>query len=714
MVCLNKWSKEGVDDFRHKYVENGFNEDIALRTYSSRLLGSDPELVLHGGGNTSVKTNYKDLFGNNHPVLCVKGSGWDLATIEPEGHPMVYLNPLLKLKKLNVLSDEDMVAVQRQNLINPKSPNPSVETLLHAFLPHKFIDHTHSIALLSVADQYNSEDICKKIYGNEVAIVPYIMPGFDLAKLASEIHDEAEKKAKSTSVELKGMVLLKHGIFSFGKTAEESYLRMIELVNKAEKFLTRKIELDLSLPRKYDSNMKNLDEFIPCLRGLISKKISKYSNQKRCVFDIRSSKNIIEFSDLQNIQELSERGVATPDHVIRTKAKPLILKNLPSNLLKQKCERVLIDQWLDDANMKLDKYIEEYINYFDKNNLAKGNVKKRLDPLPRILIIPGFGLIGIGDCKKSASMVADISQTWIETLLSAESIGKYCPVSSEDTFDLEYWSLEQAKLGKKKLPPLAGNIVCVTGAGGVIGLEIAKEFYKNGAEIICLDKDYNAAKKSAEICGENALAISCDVTTKNHISNAFNEIIFTFGGIDILISNAGSAIQGNMYEIEDAQFESSLKINLLAHHYLSQKTLKIFKSQDYINHNKSQNLGGQLLFNVSKQALNPGKGFGAYGIAKSALLALMKQYAIEEGKFNIRSNCVNADRIRSGLLNTEMIRSRSIARGITEDEYMSGNLLRSEVRAKDVANAFLSLSLMERTTGAIVTVDGGNVAAMPR
>ena len=245
MVCINQWSQEDSYAFRDQYIAKGFNEDIALRTYSSRLLGSDPELVLHGGGNTSVKTTYKDLFVNYHSVLCVKGSGWDLGTIEPEGHPMVYLNPLLKLKKLSVLSDEDMVALHRQNLINPKSPNPSVETLLHAFLPHKFIDHTHSVALLSIADQDNAAEICKKIYGNEVAIIPYVMPGFDLAKLASEIHDQAEEKAKSNSKELKGMVLIKHGIFSFGKTAEESYLRMIELVNKAEKVLPRKIQLDL-------------------------------------------------------------------------------------------------------------------------------------------------------------------------------------------------------------------------------------------------------------------------------------------------------------------------------------------------------------------------------------------------------------------------------------------------------------------------------------
>ena len=712
MTSLNKWcdleAKKIIDD----YKKNGINEDIALRTYSARLLGSDPELVLHGGGNTSVKTKTNSLFGEDIKVLCVKGSGWDLATIEPEGHPAVKLEPLLKLKNLKALSDEDMVSVQRQNLINPKSPNPSVETLLHAFLPHKFIDHTHSISILSLADQENSEEICKKTFGNEVAIVPYIMPGFDLAKLASEIHEDALRKANNNNCELKGMILLKHGVFSFGRTAKESYSRMIEIVKKAEDIIPRKVNLNFGAS---DNEIKQNDLYgiLPFLRGLISKKFVEYGGMKKCIFEVRLNKKIQELTELKNFKELSIKGVATPDHVIRTKSQPLILDPIPENFNLDSIDLNDYSNWIENTKYKLNKYIENYQIYFRDNNSKVGNIKKILDPIPRIIFIPKYGMISIGSSKKASKIVADIGESWIETLLSAESFGKYKPVNEKDTFDLEYWSLEQAKLGKNKLPKLSGNITLVTGAGGTIGSEIAKVFHKNGAEVICLDKDFQSAKRTAELCGKNALALKCDVSDRNEVKKAFKKIVLEFGGFDILVSNAGIALEGKMDSLDDLIFDKSLKINLLSHHYLCQESLLVFRKQDFDKNNGSI-LGGQFLFNVSKQALNPGKGFGAYGISKSALLALMKQYALEEGENNIRSNCINADRIRSGLLNNEMIQSRSIARGLTEEQYLSGNLLKSEVRAKDVAEAFLSLSLMQKTTGAILTVDGGNVAAMTR
>ena len=227
MSCKNRWSNADAQKFIEEYCSKGVTKDLALRTYSARLLGSDPELVLHGGGNTSVKSMTKDIIGNDIEVLHVKGSGWDLATIEPEGHPAVKLNPLLELKKLNSLNDENMVAVQRQNLLNPKSPNPSVETLLHAFIPNKFIDHTHSLALLALANQPNAEDLCREIYGNKVAIVPYVMPGFDLAIEASKAFEKASMFAKEKQIDLEGMILINHGLFSFGDTAQISYERTV-------------------------------------------------------------------------------------------------------------------------------------------------------------------------------------------------------------------------------------------------------------------------------------------------------------------------------------------------------------------------------------------------------------------------------------------------------------------------------------------------------
>ncbi len=714
MVSYNKWSDIEAKKYISEYKQKGVNEDLALRTYTARLLGNEPELVIHGGGNTSVKTIIKDLFGENIKVLCVKGSGWDLATIEPEGHPAVELEPLLKLKELPHLTDEDMVSIQRKNLLNPKSPNPSVETLLHAFLPYKFIDHTHSVALLSLANQPDAEQICLKIFGEEMVVVPYIMPGFDLAKLAYKMHQKSKLNADSKNKKLKGMVLLKHGVFTFGDNAKESYSRMIEVVNKAETSIPRKIKLDLISSKKLDLQNEDYYKIIPFLRGLISSELNKGGFSKRCIFEIRNDEKIKEFSELSNLIELSNRGVATPDHVIRTKSKPLILNPIPNVTFDLNAVNGEIHEWLNETKKTLYKYIEEYQLYFELNNNRVGKTKKNLDPLPRLIIIPKFGMIAVGDSKKSACVTADIGQVWIETLLAAESIGQFRPVSENDTFDLEYWSLEQAKLGSKKNPINSGKVVIITGAGGTIGSEISKVFSKSGAEIVCIDKNIITARETAKYCGKNALAIECDLTSREEIKNAFKEIILQFGGVDILISNAGIALQGDLYNMDDQILKNSLNINLLSHHYLSQQSLDIFKSQDYFNLKSKDFLGGQLLYNVSKQALNPGKGFGAYGISKSALLALMKQYALEEGQNGIRSNCVNADRIKSGLLNNEMIEKRAKSRGLSEEEYMSGNLLNSEVKANDVAKAFLSLSSMKKTTGLILTVDGGNVAAMPR
>ncbi len=708
MSIKDKWSDSESQKFVDNYTKEGVNEDLAYRTYSARLLGSDPELVLHGGGNTSVKSCIEDLYGEDTDVLYIKGSGWDLATIEPPGHPATRLEPLKKMRSLKALSDEDMVSMQRLNLLDPSSPNPSVETLLHAFLPAKFIDHTHSISLLAIADQPNAESLCKEIFGNRVAIVPYVMPGFELALLAANCFDKANEEAKKSNIELEGMILLKHGIFSFGDSAKQSYKRMIKLVKESENFLTRKVNLGIKSNDK-DNYFSDEYKIIPYIRGILANDAKIFGESGNWVFDIRNNNNIEELLNHKELISIAKKGVATPDHVIRTKQKPLIL-DFPKDLTNNDS----INDWLKDTKVKFNAYKKSYEDYFKLNNKRFGNTKIQLDPLPRLILIPKIGLIGIGKNKKSAKIASDIGEAWIETLLSAESIGEFKPVNSEDTFDLEYWSLEQAKLNKKASHLLEGNIVAITGAGGVIGAAIAKEFSAQGSEVVCIDLSKESAIKTAKMCGPNSIALGCDVTNKKQLEEAFRHIIYNYGGLDILISNAGSAWEGELSNIDDHILEKSMKLNFYAHHYAAQQSIEIFKKQDYLVSNTNEKLGGQLLFNISKQALNPGKGFGAYGISKSALLALMKQYALEEGSSKIRSNGINADRIRSGLLDDVMIKNRSKARGLTQTEYMSGNLLQSEVKPEDVAKAFVNLALMKKTTGAIITVDGGNVAAMPR
>ena len=604
-----------------------------------------------------------------------------------------------------------MVAIQRQNLINPNSPNPSVETLLHAFIPEKFIDHTHSISILAIANQPNAIEICEEIFGDRLGIVPYVMPGFNLAISAINNYELTLKKLSLKNKKIEGLILLNHGIFTFGSTAKESYERMIKIVNEANIFLKRKVNLNID--RNIDIRKINDPQIklIPYLRGILGRKSYEYGGRKNLIFSIRNNENINELLRNKNIKDLIKRGVATPDHVIRTKAYPLLVKSISNNNIISKED---INYWKTNLDKDLQIYIDEYKNYFKKNNTRVGDIKKELNPVPKILLMPGVGLIGVGNDKKSANIVADIGESWIETVLSAESIKKFKPVSESDTFDLEYWSLEQAKISKQKFSSFTGQIVLITGGAGVIGSQIAKDFKKQGAEVILLDISQEALLKTQNEFGPEVKYYQCDLTKISEIKKVFEEIVVNFGGIDIVVSNAGSASECSLENLNFDLFQRSMKINLFSHHFISQEAVKIFKSQDYQELDRKKMLGGQLLFNISKQALNPGANFGSYGVAKAALLALMKQYALEAADSNIRSNGINADRIKSGLLNKNLITKRAKSRGLSEDEYMRGNLLKSEVNPQDVSNAFISLALMKKTTGAILTVDGGNVAAMVR
>ncbi|MFO0075958.1 MAG: bifunctional aldolase/short-chain dehydrogenase [Cyanobacteriota bacterium] len=705
MPAENRWSDAEAAAAIAHYGAQGIGEDLALRTYSARLLGADPELVLHGGGNTSVKTTVQGLLGETIPVLCVKGSGWDLATIEPAGHPAVRLQELQALRSLPCLSDEEMVAAQRRNLIDPAAPNPSVEALLHAFLPDRFVDHTHSIALLALADQPDAEAICREVYGDRVAIVPYVMPGFDLALAAAAAYERAAARAEERGIALEGMVLLKHGLFSFGATARQSYERMISLVRQAEERIQQaRAGLPAAVPPVVPEPAAGAAAVLPLLRGALARAAAAEGAPCRWLLELRRTPLALEVVNDPRLSDWAGRGVATPDHVIRTKAFPLVLPADPTP---------------DQIAQALSAYIEAYKACFQRQNLRCGGGRRALDPLPRLVALPGLGLIGIGRSAAEAAVVADICEAWARTLLAAEAVGRFEPVNEADTFDMEYWSLEQAKLGKGSEPPLARQVVVITGGGGAIGAATARAFAAQGAAVAVLDLDAEAAAAVAAGCGRTSLALACDLTDPDQVRQAFARVAGRFGGIDIVVSNAGAAWTGAIASLPEADLRASFELNFFAHQTVAQTALALFRLQDGAEAGAAQGvrrpvLGGQLLFNVSKQALNPGPGFGAYGISKAALLALVRQYALEEGAAGVRVNAINADRIRSGLLDDGMIRERAAARQLSEEDYMAGNLLQAEVRAEDVAAAFVGLAGMERTTGALLTVDGGNVAAMVR
>jgi rhamnose utilization protein RhaD (predicted bifunctional aldolase and dehydrogenase)/NAD(P)-dependent dehydrogenase (short-subunit alcohol dehydrogenase family) len=683
------WDEREAQAIVDRYARLGFSSDLALCIYATRLLGREPKLVLHGGGNTSVKTQVRDLLGEEVEVLCVKGSGGDMAAIEPAGLPAVRLERLRKLRTRESLSDEDMVRVQRENLIEPSAPNPSVETLLHAFLPHKFVNHTHSTAVLSLVDQADGEALCAAVYGKRMGIVPYVMPGFALAKLAAEVYDAAP--------DVEGLILHKHGIFTFAHTAEAAYARMIEMVTLAEERLTHNRRAVFETHAVVPQQVAPLATVAPIVRGVCSARDERTEGAwRRLVVEFRNSPAVMNFVNGAEVARYAQAGVATPDHTIRTKNWPVLL-HAP--------EDGKLDIFKRSAQKQVLGFTERYKDYFTRNNARAGGVKRMLDPTPRVALMPGLGLFGLGRSKKDAKVAADIAEAAIATITDAEAIGRFESISEADMFDMEYWSLEQAKLGAAEEKPLAGQVAVVTGAGGVIGAATARAFAGAGAEVALLDLDEGAVLAKAKSIGGNALALRCDVTDAQSVRAAFDRVVETFGGLDIAVSNAGAAWQGRIGEVDEAVLRKSFELNFYGHQRVAQAAVKVMLAQG---------TGGCLLFNVSKQAVNPGPNFGPYGLPKAATLFLVRQYALDYGPDGIRANAVNADRVRSGLLTDEMIAQRSTARGLSEKDYMSGNLLGREVTAEDVAQAFLAQALALKTTADVMTVDGGNIAAALR
>lgn len=682
----NLWSDEEAKSLAEKFMARGANEDVAQRVYTSRLVGGSTELVIHGGGNTSVKTRMRDFLGHECGVICVKGSGWDLATIEPAGLPALHLAPLREVRDWNALSDEDMVSFLRANLLDPHAPNPSVETLLHAFLPHKFVDHSHATSILAVSDQPNGIDLCREIFGERVAIVPYVMAGFWLAKETAD--------AFEANPDVEGVLLHKHGLFTFGQTARQSYERMIDLVSVAEDAI-EKAPAWVPAPRILSSIPVAPAAMAPIVRGACANDLGGGAYQ-RFLTVFRTSDQIRQFVDGTALEEYGARGVVTPDHIIRTKNTYLVAPPAESGGL---------DAFRRALSEKVTAYRTRYDAYFEENNKRFGGARKKLDSSPRVILVPGAGLFTLGASRRAAAIAADLAEITIDTVMKAERVGTFESLGEPDLFDMEYWSLEQAKLGKASAKPLTGQIAVITGAAGAIGAAIARLFVSQGAEVALFDIDEAAAGAAAGSIGESARAIQCDVTDADSVKAALAETCLTFGGVDILVSNAGAAWEAPIASIDEATLRKSFEVNFFAHQRMAQGAVEIMKKQG---------TGGALLFNVSKQAVNPGENFGAYGIPKAASLFLVRQYALECGRFGIRANAVNADRIRSGLLNEAMIASRAKARGLTETAYLSGNLLGREVLAEDVAQAFLHHAVALKTTGDVTTVDGGNVAAMMR
>ena len=681
----SEWSDADASELVDRLADAGVSEDLASRVYTTRLLGRDPKLVLHGGGNTSVKARATDVTGAEHDVLHVKGSGWDMADIEAEGLPAVKLEPLLKLRSLESLTDEEMVNFECANLIDSSAPTPSIETLLHAFLPHRFIDHTHSTAVLSLTNQPDGDALCQEVFKDRAGIVPYINPGFDLAQAAAAVFEKAPG--------VEALILLKHGIFTFADTARETYEAMIEAVTLVEDRLRlgrKAVFSAATLPDK----VLPVAEVAPVVRGACTlPDESGFDGRRRLVLDFRTGQKILDYVNGRELARYSQAGVATPDHTIRTKNWPVILP------------APVDGQFKAGAKEAVDDFISRYHAYFQRNNERQTDSKIELDPMPRVILVPGLGLFGAGGTARDAAIAADIAESTVETVTDAESIGAFEGAGEADLFDIEYWSLEQAKLGKARSRPFAGCVAVVTGGGGTIGAATAAAFAREEAEVAVLDVDEDMANETRRRIGGAALAVRCDVTDETSVRAAFDAVCARFGGVDLVVSNAGGAWQGKIGDVPDDILRKSFELNFFAHQTVAQNAVRVMRAQG---------TGGTLLFNVSKQAINPGPGFGPYCLPKSATLALVRQYALDHGGEGIRANAVNADRVRGGLLTPGMVASRAKARGLTEEEYMRGNLLGKEVTPEDVAEAFVHQALGLKTTADVTTVDGGNISAILR
>ncbi|MCB1735006.1 MAG: bifunctional aldolase/short-chain dehydrogenase [Gammaproteobacteria bacterium] len=638
--------------------------DLALRVYSSRLLGQEPALVLHGGGNTSVKVRETNTVGEQEDLLYVKGSGWDLATIEAPGYVPVRLAHLLKLAQLEELSDSAMVNELKTHTTIASAPTPSVEAILHAALPYKFVDHTHADAVVTITNTPDGEARIRALYGDRVVVIPYVMPGFDLARLVATLF------AKQSGPHTVGMVLMNHGIFSFGESAKESYERMIQLVTEAEDYLAENGAWILPEPVQVE-DVPPLRENIARLRADISAHLGAAAIVSR-----RDDPRACEFARRDDLARIAQQGPATPDHVIRTKRVPMLGRDVAT-------------------------YASDYRTYFQAN-AAKSRVPvTMLDPAPRVILDRALGTLTVGRSSKEADIVGDIYRHTIDIISRAEKLDRWQALPEFDIFEVEYWELEQAKLNKGgKSPMFQGEVALVTGAASGIGRACVESLLKRGAAVVGLDLNpeiINLLPRS------DFLGVRCDVTDMTAIQAALESAVRRFGGLDMVVLNAGMFPGGRaVAELDDELWRKVMAVNLDANLSVLRESYPLLK----LAPNK-----GRVAVVGSKNVPAPGPGAAAYSASKAALNQLIRVSALEWAKDGIRINSVHPDAVfDTGLWTDEVLAARAAHYGMTVEAYKTKNLLRTEVHSADVAEMVAEMlgPLFAKTTAAQVPIDGGN------
>ncbi|MDP4793509.1 MAG: bifunctional aldolase/short-chain dehydrogenase, partial [Verrucomicrobiales bacterium] len=632
--------------------------------YTSRLLGANPELVLHGGGNTSVKVSEKDFFGDPVEVIYVKGSGWDLGTIEAAGFAPVRMKALLKMAGLATLSDAEMVKQQRAAMLDPGAPNPSIEAILHAVIPQKFVDHTHANVIVALTNHKDGRKVIDDLYGDRIAVIPYVMPGFDLAKAV------AEALAKVDPFKLEGLILMNHGIFTMHDDARESYEIMINLVTEAEKALSRRLGKSFSFPKaKAKENLRGL--------SLIRKQVSALRGVP-VITSFDQSEEAAGFASRKDVAKLATRGPLTPDHTIRTKRIPAIIGA--------------------DSGKSLAKFADEYEAYFEKH--SKGEMM--LPPDPRWAVWQGQGVISFGATESEAGVLRDIvTHTWRTIQLTEAAFeGGWKALPAAKLFEIEYWELEQAKLKKSgHAPTHQGKVAIVTGSAAGIGFACAASLAHQGAKVIGIDLSPEIEEQMAKIGG---IGIVANLTDETKVLEAVESVVRQFGGIDILVSNAGIFTAGAYLEnLEQSNWDKSMAVNLTSHQKLLKHTIPYLKN----------GIDPAIVLVGSRNVNAPGAGAASYSCAKAGLTQLCRVAALELAPFGVRCNIIHPDAVFDTKLWTPENLQRSAERyGMTVEEYKTRNLLKTEITSRDVGNMVSAMAspLFGKTTGAQVPVDGGN------
>ena len=684
----NRWSEEEAQ---------GLSE-LDLLVYQSRLIGADSSLVVWGGGNTSIKVDQEDFRGRNTRAMIIKGSGFDMKCIERKHFPALRLEDILPLFEREFMSDEEMVDYLGKCMLEPSAPRPSIETLLHAFLPYKSVAHSHADAVVGLTNNRDTREVLQAAYGDDIAVIEYIRPGFLLSKKVGQ--------AVRGNPGIKGVVLVNHGLFTWGDSTKVSYDIHIELVTLAEEYSSRRAvgkrvfgEMGQK-PLDTEGRRRVASAVAPTLRGLVSRR-------RRVVLRYDDSEDVLEFVGSERGQELSGIGPATPDHLIQTKRKPLWLIGAdPED----------VPALLQSLRGGVERYAEEYSGWYREHSTGG---EPMLDPYPRVVLVPGVGMWTTGRDQGAALITGDIYHHTIGVMGAAQSVNEYTSLTSKDGYEAEYWPLELYKLTLASPErDLARRVALVTGGAHGIGRAIAQRLASEGAHLVVADIDHEGAQSLSQELNNTygrgrAMACYMDVTREEEVAAAFNQVCLTYGGLDILVSNAGIAPVGPIDELSLKDWQRALDINATGHFLVAREAVKLMRQQG---------IGGSLVFIGTKNVPSPGKDFGAYSASKAAEAQLARVLAIENGEHGIRCNVVNPDAVFQGsaLWSQEVREQRARAHGISVDEledfYRERNLLKESVTAEDVAETvlFLVSDRSAKTTGAMIPVDGGLRDAFPR